>query len=182
VNLSLEQLIQKCKDYDTKAQSELYKLFSSKLFSICLKYSRNYEEAEDNLQDAFVTIFNKISQYKSKGSFEGWIKRIAINTALQRYRDKGVFSIVDKDIVDDIALEIDDIDVSLDYLLQIIQELPNRYRLVFNLYVLDGYSHKDVADMLEITEGTSKSNLARAREILKKKIESYKETQRLQSL
>jgi len=89
--LSLDQLIQKCKKNDTKAQSDLYKLFSSKLFALCLKYSRNYAEAEDNLHDAFVTIFKKISQYESKGSFEGWLKRIVVNTALQRYRSKGVF-------------------------------------------------------------------------------------------
>ncbi len=91
--MSLEQLIINCKKNDTKAQSQLYKLFSSKLFSVCLKYSRNYAEAEDNLQDSFVTIFKKIEQYNNKGSFEGWIKRITINTALQRYREKGVFKI-----------------------------------------------------------------------------------------
>lgn len=180
--MSLEQLIEKCKKNDTKAQGEIYKLFSSKLFALCLKYSTNYAEAEDNLQDAFVTIFNKISQYKSKGSFEGWLKRIAINTALQRYRTKGVFSIINEDIVDDVEVDVEDNNIPLDYLLKIIQELPNRYRLVFNLYVLDDYSHKDIANMLEITEGTSKSNLARAREILKKKIENHKNTQRLQSL
>lgn len=180
--MSLELLIQNCKNYDTKAQSELYKLFSSKLFSICLKYSRNYAEAEDNMQDAFVTIFSKISQYKNKGSFEGWLKRITINTALQRYREKSVFGIINEDIIEDTVLEIDDEGLSIDYLLQIIQELPNRYRLVFNLYVLDDYSHKEIAEMLNITIGTSKSNLARAREGLKSKIENYKATERLQSL
>lgn len=86
--LSLKQLIENCKIDDTKAQGELYKLFSGKLFAICLKYSRNYVEAEDNLQDAFLTIFKKIEQYKNKGSFEGWIKRITVNTVLQRYRKK----------------------------------------------------------------------------------------------
>lgn len=180
--MGLEQLIQKCKNHDTKAQSELYKLFSSKLFSICLKYSRSYAEAEDNLQDAFLTIFNKIEQFKGKGSFEGWLKRVTINTALQRYREKGVFGIINEDIIEEVELEIEDEEISIDYLLEIIQELPNRYRLVFNLYVLDGYSHKDVANMLEITTGTSKSNLARAREILKNKIESHKAVGRLKSL
>jgi len=180
--LSLEQLIVKCKKNDTKAQGELYKLYSSKLFTICLKYSRNHAEAQDNLQDAFVTIFKKISQFKSKGSFEGWIKRITINTSLQCYRAKGVYSIVNQDIPDD-SWEVEDTDdISLDYLLQIIQELPDRYRLVFNLYVLDDYSHKEIAEMLEISQGTSKSNLARARDILKKKIEVYKDEQKLQSL
>ena len=173
--MSLDQLIQKCKKNDTKAQSDLYKLFSSKLFALCLKYSRNHVEAEDNLQDAFMTIFEKISQYKHKGSFEGWLKRIVINTALQRYRSKGVFNIVNENNIEDATIEIEDNDdVDIDYLLLIIQELPDRYRLVFNLYALDGYSHKEIAKMLDITTGTTKSNLARARLILKNKIENYK--------
>jgi RNA polymerase sigma-70 factor (ECF subfamily) len=181
-NLSLNQLIENCKINDTKAQGELYKLFSSKLFSICLKYSRNYAEAEDNLQDAFITIFNKIEQYKSKGSFEGWLKRITVNTALQRYRNEKVFDIINENVADDVELDVDKNDISIDYLLQIIQELPDRYRLVFNLYVLDGYSHKEIADMLEINIGTSKSNLARARQTLKQAIENYRTTRNIQSL
>ncbi|GAA3777499.1 RNA polymerase sigma factor [Corallibacter vietnamensis] len=181
--MSLKQLIHKCINNETKAQSELYQLYSSKLFSICLKYSRNYAEAEDNLQDAFVTIFNKISQYKHKGSFEGWLKRIAVNTALQRYRNQGVFEIIDESKIEIVEVTIDDdFDISIDFLLQIIQELPDRYRLVFNLYVMDGYSHKDIADMLKITTGTSKSNLARARMILIEKIEAYKASLNSQSL
>lgn len=181
-NLSLNQLIENCKINDTKAQGELYKLFSSKLFSVCLKYSRNYVEAEDNLQDAFLTIFNKIEQYNNKGSFEGWLKRITINTVLQRYRNEKVFDIINDDAIEDIELEVDEENLSIDYLLQIIQELPDRYRLVFNLYVLDGYSHKEIAEMLKINIGTSKSNLARARQALKQTIENYKTTQSIQSL
>ena len=180
--MSLNQLIENCRINDTKAQGELYKLFSSKLFSISLKYSRNYAEAEDNLQDAFLTIFNKIDQYKNKGSFEGWLKRITINTVLQRYRNEKVFDIINENVAEEVEVEIDENDVSLDYLLKIIQELPDRYRLVFNLYVLDGYSHKEIAEMLNISIGTSKSNLARARQILKDTIQNYKATQSLQSL
>ena len=179
--MSLDQLIIKCKENDTKAQSELYKLFSSKLFAICLKYSRNKAEAEDNLQDAFVTIFNKMSQFKFKGSFEGWLKRITVNTALQRYRTKGVFNIVNEDNIQDFTVEIED-NIDLDFLLQCIQNLPDRYRLVFNLYVLDDYSHKEIAEMLDITTGTTKSNLARARAILKEKIKNYKVNLNLKSL
>lgn len=182
--MGLNQLIESCKVNDTQAQSELYKLFSSKLFSVCLKYSRNYVEAEDNLQDAFLTIFKKIEQFKYKGSFEGWLKRITVNTVLQKYRREKVFDIVTDDIEADNTLEIDvdDHTISIDYLLKIIQNLPDRYRLVFNLYVLDGYSHNDIANMLDITIGTSKSNLARARQILKKTIENHIKTKRLQSL
>jgi len=180
--VSLKQLIKNCSKNDTKAQSELYQLFSSKLFSVCLKYSRNYAEAEDNLQDAFLTIFKKIDQYNNKGSFEGWLKRITINTALQRYRNQGVFEIVNEDLIEDVELDIEDDELSIEFLLQIIQELPDRYRLVFNLYALDGYSHKEIAELVSITPGTSKSNLARARKILIEKIESYKASLNSQSL
>lgn len=173
--MGLDQLIEKCKQHDTKARSELYQLFSSTLFSVCLKYSKNYAQAEDNLQDAFITIFNKISQYNNKGSFEGWLKRITINTTLQKYRDtKGVYEMINVDIIDDDNdVDIDADEIPLDFLLQIIQELPDRYRLVFNLYVLDGYSHKEIAEALDITTGTSKSNLARARQLLKQRIDDY---------
>jgi RNA polymerase sigma factor (sigma-70 family) len=180
--LSLDQLIQKCKKNDTKAQSDLYKLFSSKLFALCLKYSRNHAEAEDNLQDAFVTIFKKISQYNYKGSFEGWLKRIVINTALQCYRDKSVFNIVNEEHFKDVYVEVETDTIDIDFLLNLIQELPDRYRLVFNLYVLDGYSHKEIAEMLNISTGTTKSNLARARMILKDKIENYKANLNSQTL
>jgi RNA polymerase sigma-70 factor (ECF subfamily) len=172
--VGLDQLIHNCKKNDAKAQEQIYKLFAPKFFGVCLKYSTNYVEAEDNLQDGFIIVFNKIEQFQFKGSFEGWAKRIMINNALQKYRSQVRFlEVVNDRIIEDEAPEIDDIDVSLDYLMQIIQELPDRYRMVFNLYVLDGYSHKEIAEMLEITTGTTKSNLARARMILKEKIDQH---------
>jgi len=180
--VSLEQLIERCKSNDTKAQGQLYQLYSSKLFSLCLKYSKNYADAEDNLQDAFVTIFKKIHQYSFKGSFEGWMKRIAVNTALQKYRGAVVFDIVREESTASVTVEVDENDFHVDFLLKIIQELPDRYRLVFNLYALDGYTHKEIASMLDISEGTSKSNLARARLILKQKIEDFKSSRNAQSL
>jgi len=180
--VSLNQLIQKCKNNDTQAQSELYQLFSSKLFSICLKYSRNYAEAEDNLQDAFLTIFKKIAQFEHKGSFEGWLKRITVNTVLQRYRDKAVINLVNEDVLEQEVVIIEDDEIPLDFLLKIIQELPDKYRLVFNLYVLDGYSHKDISKMMEISIGTSKSNLSRAKQILKEHIEEHNLRNKSQSL
>ncbi len=173
--MSLDQLIKGCKKRNAVAQEQLYRLYSSKLFSICLKYSNDYSSAEDTLQDAFITIFDKIAQYKNQGSFEGWIKRITINTALQKYRKQKVFDIINEEQIEEVEVQIDDDEVSLDYLLKIIQQLPDRYRLVFNLYVLDGYSHKEVAEMLEVSVGTSKSNLARARNILKEKLEANQE-------
>lgn len=169
--MSLDQLIIDCKKKRPKAQEELYKRYASTLFSVCLKYASSYADAEDILQDAFMTIFDKVGQYKSKGSFEGWLKRISINTALQRYRKPGVFNLINEGNIPEVTVEVEEESVPLDFLLGIIQELPDRYRLVFNLYVLDGYSHKEISNLLDISEGTSKSNLARARQILKDKIE-----------
>ena len=175
--MGLDKLIKQCADNDRKAQKEIYQLFAGKLFSICLKYSKNKQEAQDNFQDGFVTIFDKIGQFNFKGSFEGWIKRVMVNTILLKYRKKNVLSIVTEEIPDEVVVDIDDEEISLDFLLNLIQELPERYRMVFNLYVLDGHSHKEIAKMLQIAEGTSKSNLARARGILKQKIEVYQEGQ-----
>ena len=175
--MSLNELVKQCAKNDRKAQEEIYQLFSGKLFSICLKYSKNKQEAQDNFQDGFITIFNKIGQFKFKGSFEGWLKRVMVNTILLKYRQKNVLNLVIEEIPDEVIVDIDDDEVSLDFLLNLIQELPDRYRMVFNLYVLDGYSHKEISKMLHIAEGTSKSNLARARAILKLKIEKHQESQ-----
>ena len=172
--MTLDELIQKCKKQDATAQGELYKQFSGVLFAICLRYSPNYVEAEDNLQDAFITIFKKVEQYNGKGSFEGWIKRVTVNTVLQKYRKQRTFEIVDEGQIEDNAEEeVESEEIPLEFLLKIVQELPDRYRLVFTMYVMDGYQHKEIADMLGISDGTSKSNLARGRMILKNKIEDY---------
>ncbi len=176
--MTLEELIIQCKRQDIKAQAELYKRYSGILFSICLRYSPNHTEAEDNLQDAFITIFKKIDQFKDKGSFEGWMKRITVNTVLQKYRKQKVYDLKDEgqlEAQEEVTVETEEIPLS--YLLKIIQELPDRYRLVFTMYVMDGYSHKDIGELLGISDGTSKSNLARARNILKNKIDSYNANQ-----
>jgi RNA polymerase sigma factor (sigma-70 family) len=169
----LEKLISECQKNQPKAQEQLYRLFEKKFFGLCLKYSASYADAQDNFQEGFLIIFRKINQYSGKGSFEGWAKKILINNALQKY--KGVrFMEVLNDNIPDVDLEIDEEEISLDYLLQIIQELPDQYRIVFSLYVLDDYSHQEISEMLSISIGTSKSNLHRARHILKEKIEKRK--------
>ncbi|VXB33901.1 RNA polymerase subunit sigma-70 [Flavobacterium sp. 9AF] len=169
----IDQLINDCKKGNTKAFEQIYRLLSPKIFGVCLKYSRNYEEAQDNLQEGFLLIYEKIGQFQFKGSFEGWAKRVVINFILQQYRNQGVFEIVSENIPDEVEIEVDDEHISIEFLTKIIQELPDRYRLVFNLYVMDGYSHKEIAEMLNINIGTSKSNLARAKTILKSKIETH---------
>lgn len=168
--MELKKLIKRCKQNDITSQKLLYEMFADVLFSISLKYSRNYSEAEDNLQDAFIKIFEKIHQFEHKGSFEGWLKRITINICLQRYRGQKVFELVNEEALKAEELYVEDQSYSLQFLLNCIQTLPDRYRMVFNLYTLDGFSHKEIASKLNITEGTSKSNLSRAKEILRKKI------------
>ena len=166
--------INNCKKGDRQAQEQLYREYSRVLYGICLKYSRNKTEAEDNLHDSFMTIYNKIEQFKNQGSFEGWIKRITVNTVLQKYRKEESLSLVTDNIEEEEPEDTGYINLDLSTLLGYIQELPNKYRLTFNLYVLDGYSHKEISEMLGTSPGTSKSNLARARMILKEKIEANK--------
>lgn len=170
--MSLKELIDKCKKGDRKAQEQLYRKYSNILFGICLKYSRTKTEAEDSLHDSYMIIFDKIGQYKSKGSFEGWIKRITINTILQKYRKEEYLKVVSENIEEEEEIETGYSDIGLQTLLKYIQELPNKYRMTFNLYVLDGYSHKEISELLGTSAGTSKSNLARARIILKERIEN----------
>lgn len=169
--MSLDKLIHDCKKGNRKAQEQLYRNYASVLFGVCLKYSRNKTEAEDNLHDSFMIIFSKIDQYTKKGSFEGWIKRITVNTVLQKYRKEEHLILVSENFQEEIDVDTNYTDISLATLLGYIQELPNKYRTTFNLYVLDGYSHKEISELLGTSTGTSKSNLARARMILKEKIE-----------
>lgn len=168
--MSLDELIHKCKKGNRSAQEQLYRKYSRVLFGICLKYSRTRVEAEDNLHDSFMTIFEKIDQYKFKGSFEGWIKRITVNTVLQKYRKEEFLNVVSENSSEEVEEDGPYVDISLTTLLRYIQELPNKYRITFNMYVLDGYTHKEISRQLGTSPGTSKSNLARARMLLREKI------------
>ncbi|MGB5386445.1 RNA polymerase sigma factor [Eudoraea sp.] len=168
--MSLKELIHNCKRGDRRAQEQLYRNYAQILFGICLKYSRNKTEAEDNLHDSFMTIYDKIGQYKFKGSFEGWIKRITVNTVLQKYRKEEYLKVVTDNVTEEPEIDSEYLDIELPTLLRYIQELPNKYRLTFNMYVLDGFTHKEISEQLGTSEGTSKSNLARARMILREKI------------
>jgi RNA polymerase sigma factor (sigma-70 family) len=169
--LTQKELINKCKKNNREAQSELYNRYKDILFLMSLKYSRNEVEAEDNLHDVFITIFKTINKYKFKGSFEGWMKRITIYKAIDKYKVKKPINIVfNDDILEDITIDSEHENLSLNTILNHIQELPDQYRLVFNLYQLDNFSHKEIASLLSISEGTSKSNFHRAKLILRKNI------------
>ncbi|NDV42189.1 RNA polymerase sigma factor [Flagellimonas sediminis] len=172
--MDLEELINNCKNGKRQAQAELYRRYSGILFGMCLKYSRNKTEAEDHLHDSFMTIFEKIDQYSFQGSFEGWMKRITVNTVLQKYRKEQHLNVISENIEEEEEVDTEQTDISLSTLLAHIQDLPHKYRLTFSLYVLDGYSHKEISEMLGTSTGTSKSNLARAKTILREKIEKTK--------
>ncbi len=179
IELNLNELIRRCSKNDRKAQSELFENYKDTLYFLALKYSRNTAEAEDTLHDAFLVIFEKIGSFQHKGSFEGWMKRITIFKAIDKYKKKQPTIVeINDDLLEDTKLENGLEEIPLDSLMNAIQKLPDRYRLVFNLFQLDGYSHKEIANMLNISEGTSKSNFHRAKQLLKKSILVLRETQK----
>ncbi len=131
--MSLDELIHKCKKGNRQAQETLYRKYSRVLFGICLKYSRNRVEAEDNLHDSFLTIYEKIGQYKFKGSFEGWMKRITVNTVLQKYRKEEFLNVVSENTEEEVEEDSPYADIAVSTLLRYVQELPNKYRITFNM-------------------------------------------------
>ena len=172
--MDLDKLIKGCKKHNIKAQGELYQFYKNDLFSLCLKYCKNKEEAQDNLQDSFLEIFKKIKTFKGIGSFEGWMKRITINKAIDKYNKIKPLSItINNNILEDTSIvDTQSINkIPLEVILKHIQELPTQYRMVFNLYELDNYSHKEISELLGVSINTSKSNLHRAKRILKQKMQ-----------
>ena len=165
-----EQLVKECVSGSKVAQKKFYDLFARKMMGVCLRYTSSYEEAQDVMQDGFIKVFNKLSKYKSSGSLEGWVRRIMINTALDAYRkNKKHQNNVD---VDDVSFLLKTKDfivesINAEDLLKIIQALPEGYRVVFNMFAIEGYSHKEIADHLGVTESTSKSQYSRAKKILR---------------
>jgi RNA polymerase sigma factor (sigma-70 family) len=168
-----DQLIHDCINGHRYAQSHLYNQFSPKMFTVCLRYTKNKEEAEDILQEGFTKIFSFLHQFDFQGSFEGWMRKIIVNCALQRYRAKrGMHAVVD---IDPSMIELEDAEhiiatIGTKELLSMVQQLPSGYRIVFNLYVFEGLKHREIATLLGISEGTSKSNLSDARAILQKAV------------
>lgn len=168
--LSEEQLLTGCQRNDRTAQQQLYACYSGKMYALCCRYVKNKMEAEDVLVTAFTKVFDKIDQFKSEGSFEGWIRRIVVNEALTWIRkNRSLFLETDLEKAD-FEPDYDKLSDHLEAedLLRMIQALPTGYQLVFNLYAIDGYSHKEIAEQLNISENTSKSQLSRARVYLQK--------------
>ncbi|HWB64357.1 MAG TPA: RNA polymerase sigma factor, partial [Chitinophagales bacterium] len=171
-NFSESEIIQGCIGGDRKFQQKLYDTFSPKMFSVCLRYANDYNAAQDLLQEGFVKVFRNIEKFRSEGSFEGWVRRIFVNTAIEHYRKQvNMYALHETEVkyyefYEDNALET----LKHQDILKMVQRLSDGYRTVFNLYVIEGYSHKEIGDMLGISEGTSKSQLARARYLLQKMI------------
>jgi len=170
--LTEEQLIKGCVQNDVACQRLLFERYAGKLMTICLRYSCDKPEAEDMLQDAFIKIFSHIRQYKSEGSFEGWMKRIVVNCALKTIQKKKT-RFIEISNHDAAAPQSDSFVLSSlteDELIKMISSLPDGYRIVFNLYVMEGYSHDEIAEMLGIQAATSRSQLVKARKLLQKQI------------
>jgi RNA polymerase sigma factor (sigma-70 family) len=174
-NIDETDLIKGCIEGNRRMQEALYSRFSPRMYAVCLRYAGNAEEAEDILQEGFIKIFKKLDTFRSEGSFEGWIRRIFVNTAIEHFRRKRYLQTVSEK--EENTIEGKDISV-LDKLaakdiLALIKELSPGYRTVFNMYVVEGYTHKEIADMLNISEGTSKSQLSRAKVILQGLVKKY---------
>jgi RNA polymerase sigma factor (sigma-70 family) len=175
IGISEEELRQGCIDGRADYQRLLYDYFSPRMFGICLRYANDYHHAEDILQEGFIKIFRNIDKFRGDGSFEGWIKKIFINTAIEHYRKSvnhsGHAELEPNVMVRYISEKATD-NLATQDLMKIVQQLSPGYRTIFNLYVIEGYSHREIAETMGISEGTSKSQLARARNILKKRVES----------
>lgn len=173
----ITNIIKGCLHGNRSDQELLYRRNVSRMYGVCLQYTGNVEEANDVLQEGFIKVFENLSSYKFEGSFEGWVRKIMVNTALQRYRERhNLYRVDDIDTLNGNELEIEVEEykgLEADDLLEMIRALPAQYKIVFNLYAIEGYSHKEISGMLGITQSTSKSNLSRARAILQRRLEAY---------
>ena len=175
---SEEELINRCLNNEAKAQEQFYRRYASKMYGVCLRFAKNQMGADDILQDGFIKIFLNLKSFRKEGSLEGWVRRTIVNTAINSYKKNAKY-------LNDI--EIDQADVMLNIsegaldkisvkeLLELIKALPTGYKMVFNLNVIEGYTHKEISQLLNISENTSKSQLSRARQTLQKKLSELTE-------
>ena len=176
-----DQIIVGCLEGKRKAYSLLFKNYAPVMLGVCMRYCKNRIDAEDVMQDGFIKVFTQIHKFRSEGSFEGWIKRIMINAAIDNYQSnlkhafhEDVSEIAQSSLLIDLPDEDEDLpgelNISREKLMEMIQELPDGYRMVFNLYIIEGYNHQEIAEMLHISENTSKSQLSRARMALQDRL------------
>ena len=173
-------LIKECIEGNRGAQEELYKRFAPKMYAVCMRYANNADDAQDLLQEGFIKVYKNLSKFRAEGSFEGWVRRVFVNTSIEHFRRKNtLYSITEKEenVVEDADISALDNLAEKD-IINLIRELSPGYRTVFNMYVVEGYSHKEIGNILGISEGTSKSQLARAKAILQKKVQERLEENR----
>lgn len=176
----LKNIIEGCVSGNVRAQETLYHMLAPKMFGVCLRYSKDRTEAEDNLQEGFIKVFTYLKNFRHDGSLEGWVRKIMVNVSLEKFRKQNVlYPVEDIQVYESKHFSNDIIErITAAELVELIQELPPRYRMVFNLFVMEGMNHKEISDIMDITEGTSKSNLARGKDILKRRVnELYGETE-----
>ncbi len=173
------QLIAACKKQNRNAQKTLYELYAPKMLAVCLRYCRNDEVARDLLHDGFIQVYMQIGSYAGKGSFEGWLRRIFVNLALENYRKEKQRLLVLNEVENSQSLQEDFSDdmfevknITRNELLEMIRNLPDGYRTIFNLYIFEGMSHREIANKLGITENASRSQYYRAKSILQKQVQT----------
>lgn len=169
-----QQLLRDCIKGSGKAQKALYERFAPKMYAVCLRYAKDDDIAQDYLQEAFIRVFNHLGDFRFEGSLEGWIRRVVVNTALEKIRKTDVFkNSLELENVSQAEYETHALQDQLDVaeLMQLIQSMPTGFRTVFNLYAIEGYTHQEIGKLLQISEGTSKSQYARARQWLRQRLE-----------
>lgn len=169
---NIDDLLEGCKVGNRKMQEALYAQTSSKMLAVCMRYAKDRMEAEDVLQVGYIKVFQKVQDYRGDGAFEGWIRKIMVNTAIESYRKNlRTMNVVPvEDAYEQPSTGFDFSRLGMQDLMRLIQNLADGYRMVFNMYAIEGYSHKEIADTLGISEGASKSQLSRARAILKEQV------------
>ena len=184
--IDLSEIIENCKREHKPSQKKLFETYSPVLYGICVRYVSDKQEANDILQDGFIKIFRNINDYSGIGSFEGWMKRIMVNTAIthfhqnKKHNNHIEISEIEDYHADESQYESQKSDYTKEELSKIIKDLPSGYRVVFNLYAIEGYSHKEIAEMLEIAEPTSKSQYSRAKKLIRKKLEQISAIKKIQ--
>lgn len=185
VNKVEDKILQDCLRGKKRGQRKLYDLYANPMMGVCLRYLKNVADAEDALQDGFITIFRKIHTFKGTGPLGAWIYKIIVNTALEHLRKKKSVSFECPDSVNIYEEDEHEVDINntltKEQLMSLVRNLPDKYSTVFNMYVIDGYKHQEIAKILDISENTSKSQLLRARVILQKKIKVIRKQQELNS-
>ncbi len=171
-NMSEAELVEGCRKQNVQSQRSLYERYSRTMYGVCLRYASNQDDAQDILQEGFIRVFSRLDSFRGEGSLEGWIRRIMIHTSIEHYRKKSRYFLVDVNEATEVEVLPDALGrLGRQEVLELIQNLPAGYRTIFNLYEVEGFSHQEISVMMNVSVGTSKSQLSRAKSWLKERIE-----------